>query len=240
MWDVEYTDTFGSWWHELTADEQERVTAAVELLEHSGPALGRPLVDTLKGSRHPNVKELRPHGGHMRVLFAFDSRRIGDPAHGRRQEPPLEQLVRRRDPSRQHPLRRTPPSTLRRRSNPMTAAKTTKTRKDFDELRKQIDADPARRANVEQHKTAMLGELRRKLDLTQANLADRLDVTQENISQIERGETDIRLSTLNRYIEALGGRLEVRAAFPGQTISLSVGKSGTMRRKQNQAAHPAA
>jgi hypothetical protein len=33
-------------------------------------------------------------------------------------------------------------------------------RAEFDELRKQIDADPARRANVEEHKTAMLGELR--------------------------------------------------------------------------------
>jgi hypothetical protein len=76
VWEVEYTDTFGSWWDELTEDEQERVTAAVELLEQGGPALGRPLVDTLKGSRHPNMKELRPHGGHMRVLFAFDPRRM--------------------------------------------------------------------------------------------------------------------------------------------------------------------
>jgi hypothetical protein len=76
VWEVEYTDTFGSWWDELTAEEQERVTAAVELLEQGGPALGRPLVDTLKGSRHPNMKELRPHGGHMRVLFAFDPRRM--------------------------------------------------------------------------------------------------------------------------------------------------------------------
>ncbi len=76
MWEVQYTDTFGSWWGELTEDEQERVTAAVELLEQGGPALGRPLVDTLKGSRHPNMKELRPRGGHIRVLFAFDPRRM--------------------------------------------------------------------------------------------------------------------------------------------------------------------
>jgi len=75
VWEVEYTDTFGAWWDRLSPEQQERVTAAVELLEQSGPALGRPLVDTLKGSRHPNMKELRPHGGHMRVLFAFDPRR---------------------------------------------------------------------------------------------------------------------------------------------------------------------
>jgi hypothetical protein len=76
VWEVEYTDTFGAWWDELTEDEQDRITSAVELLEQSGPALGRPLVDTLKGSRHPNMKELRPRGGHMRVLFAFDPRRM--------------------------------------------------------------------------------------------------------------------------------------------------------------------
>jgi transcriptional regulator with XRE-family HTH domain len=116
----------------------------------------------------------------------------------------------------------------------MTPTKITKSRKGFDELRKQIDADPARRAKVEEHKAAMLSELRRKLDLTQAALADRLDVTQENVSQIERGEADVRLSTLSRYIEALGGRLEVNAAFPEETVALKMGRSGTMRRKQTQ------
>ncbi len=116
----------------------------------------------------------------------------------------------------------------------MTPAKATKSRKGFDELRKQIDADPARRANVEKHKAAMLGELRRKLDLTQAVVADRLDVTQENISQIERGEADVRLSTLSRYVEALGGRLEVRAAFPEETIALSLSKTAAVRRRRTR------
>lgn len=118
----------------------------------------------------------------------------------------------------------------------MTTAKTTKSRKGFDELRKQIDADPARRANVEEHKTAMLSELRRKFDLTQAIVADRLDVTQENISQIERGEADVRLSTLSRYVEALGGHLEVRAAFPEETVALSVSKTATVRRRRTRPA----
>ena len=75
MWEVEYTDEFGLWWTDLEDDEQERLTAAVELLEEFGPALGRPTVDTLEQSRHPNMKELRPRGGFLRVLFAFDPRR---------------------------------------------------------------------------------------------------------------------------------------------------------------------
>jgi transcriptional regulator with XRE-family HTH domain len=116
----------------------------------------------------------------------------------------------------------------------MTPTKTAKNRKSFDELRKQIDADPARRANVEEHKTAMLGELRRRLDLTQAIVADRLEVTQENVSQIERGEADVRLSTLSRYVEALGGRLEVRAAFPRETVALSVSKTASLRRRRTR------
>lgn len=116
----------------------------------------------------------------------------------------------------------------------MTTIKTTKSRKGFDELRKQIDADPARRANVEAHKTVMLSELRRKLDLTQAIVADRLDVTQENISQIERGEANVRLSTLHRYVEALGGHLEVLAAFPEETITLSVGTAARTRRRRTR------
>jgi hypothetical protein len=44
--------------------------ARIELLEERGPALGRPVVDTIEGSRHPNMKELR--AGTMRALFAFD------------------------------------------------------------------------------------------------------------------------------------------------------------------------
>ncbi|MGA2163610.1 MAG: helix-turn-helix transcriptional regulator [Solirubrobacteraceae bacterium] len=122
----------------------------------------------------------------------------------------------------------------------MTSTKTTNKRKGFDELRKQIDADPARRARVEEHKATMLGELRRKLDLTQAIVADRLDVSQENVSQIERGEADVRLSTLSRYIEALGGHLEVRAAFPQETVALSLGDAATIRRRRTRSASPAA
>jgi hypothetical protein len=75
-WEIEYTDEFERWWHQLSEDDQERVQAAMEILEVAGPALGRPLVDTLKGSRPSNLKELRPRGGHLRVLFAFDPRRV--------------------------------------------------------------------------------------------------------------------------------------------------------------------
>ncbi len=116
----------------------------------------------------------------------------------------------------------------------MSSTKPTRKPKRFDELRKPIQGDPIRSARVEEHKAAMLGELRRKLDLTQAVVADRLDVTQENVSQIERGEADVRLSTLSRYVEALGGHLEVRAAFPGETVALSLSRKATVQRRRRR------
>jgi hypothetical protein len=76
MWQVEFTDEFEAWWNELEEEEQEAIVAAVEFLEEKGPALGRPFVDTIKTSRHANMKELIPMGGNMRVLFAFDPRRM--------------------------------------------------------------------------------------------------------------------------------------------------------------------
>ncbi len=74
-WGVEGTNEFVAWYDSLTGDESERVDAAVEILMEGGPAEGRPLVDTVRGSRHANMKELRPRGGYLRILFAFDPRR---------------------------------------------------------------------------------------------------------------------------------------------------------------------
>ncbi len=71
-WQVEFTDQFEEWWDHLTEDEQEAIVAAEEFLEEHGPALARPFVDTVKQSRHKNMKELRPMGGNIRILFAFD------------------------------------------------------------------------------------------------------------------------------------------------------------------------
>jgi hypothetical protein len=76
-WDVEYTDYFQDWWNALSAEEQVDVDAKVRLLQQFGPSLGRPHADTVRESRHMNMKELRvQHAGRpYRVLFAFDPRR---------------------------------------------------------------------------------------------------------------------------------------------------------------------
>ena len=76
--EVEYTKTFEIWWEFLTESEQVSVASAVLVLQQRGPALGRPQVDTLKGAKFTNLKELRiQHSGlPLRILFAFDPRRV--------------------------------------------------------------------------------------------------------------------------------------------------------------------
>ena len=64
-----------------------------------------------------------------------------------------------------------------------------------------------------------LSELRSRRGFSQSAVAEALAVTQPNVSRIEQ-EDDVYLSTLARYVEALGGCLEVRAVFPEETIVL--------------------
>lgn len=61
----------------LHEDVRDELLAHALLLEKFGPQLGRPSVDTLKGSKHANMKELRfkANNGVWRVAFAFDTRR---------------------------------------------------------------------------------------------------------------------------------------------------------------------
>ncbi|MCT1908180.1 type II toxin-antitoxin system RelE/ParE family toxin [Brachybacterium paraconglomeratum] len=74
MWQVDIA-AIADWLRALDDDSREQVVAAVELLEEHGPHLGRPLVDTVSGSRHRRMKELRPGSSgssELRILFAFD------------------------------------------------------------------------------------------------------------------------------------------------------------------------
>jgi transcriptional regulator with XRE-family HTH domain len=99
-------------------------------------------------------------------------------------------------------------------------------KRSFRELRAAIDADPRRRARVEEYKRGALAalalsELRETRALRQTDVAEALGVSQANVSRFER-EEDVYLSTLRRYVSALGGALEVNAVFPDQTVSLQM------------------
>lgn len=69
----EFFEEFGAWSEAV----QDAVLSALGKLRVFGPFLGRPSVDTLKGSDYPNMKELRvdADGGVWRIAFAFDPKR---------------------------------------------------------------------------------------------------------------------------------------------------------------------
>lgn len=79
MWLVKTTEIFDEWFADLGTDGQVEVIATVELLKRLGPHLGRPHADTLNGSRHANMKELRASTADkvLRIAFAFDPERSG-------------------------------------------------------------------------------------------------------------------------------------------------------------------
>lgn len=76
-WVVEIADEFGREFSALHQDVQTEILALSKVLQQFGPELGRPRVDTLKGSSHSNMKELRfsAADGEWRVAFAFDPKR---------------------------------------------------------------------------------------------------------------------------------------------------------------------
>ena len=77
-WEVEFHPDCETWANDLSQPDKEALLAAIRILRGEGPTLGRPLVDTIVGSRHPNMKELRPGStgrSEIRVLFAFDAER---------------------------------------------------------------------------------------------------------------------------------------------------------------------
>lgn len=89
---------------------------------------------------------------------------------------------------------------------------------------------PPRRDRVDAHKqrliaetrTWRLRELREQFDLTQVELAAALDVSQNRVSTIERGDIDkSQVDTLRRYVEALGGTLRLEVQIGDETFQIA-------------------
>ncbi len=95
--------------------------------------------------------------------------------------------------------------------------------RNFKELQAKIS--PERRARTEERvklaiKEMALDELRQARQLTQARLADTLGVDQGSISKLER-RTDMYVSTLRSYVEAMGGSLQIKAVFPEGEVRIT-------------------
>jgi hypothetical protein len=104
MWPVATTGVFDEWCAALGHDAQAEIIAKVELLKLLGPKLGRPHADTLSGSKHANMKELRAATASqmLRIAFAFDTQRVGillvaDDKRGVSQRRFYKQLIEKAD-----------------------------------------------------------------------------------------------------------------------------------------------
>lgn len=86
---------------------------------------------------------------------------------------------------------------------------------------KLAELSPEDRASVMAHAGELIAEeltlrqLREGLNLTQSTIAERLEIGQNSVSRMEN-RVDIKISTLQSYIEALGGQLKISASFPDQ------------------------
>jgi hypothetical protein len=77
IWEIVFHREFEEWFFAEDIEVQKSLAMVLDILEEQGAALGRPYVDTIKGSMFTNMKELRvQHAGNpYRILFAFDPQR---------------------------------------------------------------------------------------------------------------------------------------------------------------------
>jgi DNA-binding transcriptional regulator YiaG len=95
--------------------------------------------------------------------------------------------------------------------------------RNFEEL--QAKMPPEARARSEAMAREMLAnmaldQLRAARELTQEHLAALLGIKQASVSKMER-RTDMYIGTLSRFIEAMGGQLEIRACFPDGSVRIT-------------------
>ncbi len=97
--------------------------------------------------------------------------------------------------------------------------------KNFKELRAKLSPGARAASEAESKRLSQeemtLHELRRARELTQTKLAHELQIGQGDVSKLER-RTDMYVSTLAGYLEAVGAHLEIRAVFPdGRTVRIT-------------------
>lgn len=96
--------------------------------------------------------------------------------------------------------------------------------KEFSALKKKALEDPSAKRAYQRKKKELLeavrlGELRQAREVTQNRLAESMNTTQSSISRMEK-QTDLYISTLRSYVEAMGGKLEIAAVFPDSKVRI--------------------
>ena len=94
--------------------------------------------------------------------------------------------------------------------------------KSFNQLKNKMTAQAQEAIELKKNshmKDLLLGDIREELNFTQEEMATKLNTKQANISRTERRK-DLKLSTLKRYIQAMGGELDIIAKFPTTEVHL--------------------
>ena len=225
-WNIYLTSEVAAWLDGLQAAHSTtagRVDDAIYALSRSGPALGRPLVDAHVGSKIRNLRELRPGSSgtsEVRILFALDPSRsailliAGDQA-GRWSRWYWEALPRA---EHLHDLY------LKERAGGAGGAISSCQQWDravyVERTGGVAAAEQRRQAILARQSGHRLAGERRNHGLAQARLAEAMGVTPALVSQVERGEA-ATIEVIARYIEALGGRLDLIATFGDHTVTIS-------------------
>lgn len=105
--------------------------------------------------------------------------------------------------------------------------------RNWDEITQERKVDPEYEARMAEARTELaaetevyfrsLADVRRARDMTQEELAETLGIKQTSVSKVERAHerhADLYLSTLRRFIEAMGGQLRMTAVFPDTEVPI--------------------
>ena len=218
-WVVQFHDAFEPEFDDLPDEVQDELLAHAKLLELFGPQLGRSRIDTLKGSRHANMKELRfvAADGVWRVAFAFDPKRravllVAGDKSGQGERRFYAEMIRKAD--RRFDGRLAQLNAGREKAEREVEMATT--------LKDKMAAlSPERRQKVEARAAELAAEelslrdLRHAHRLTQEDVGESLGIGQEGVSRLEK-RSDLLISTLRGYVEAMGGHLQLIAEFPNR------------------------
>jgi DNA-binding XRE family transcriptional regulator len=217
MWTVITTDLFNEWLEQQDESTQEKVLAALVVLQQQGPSLGRPLVDTVYDSKFTNMKELhvQHRGKPQRAFFAFDPFRqaivlcIGNKVGKKRFYKEMLDIAEQHTNFISQPLE----------INPMA--------KTLQELL--ANRSPESQTRIQQQMAdellleIQLHLIREELEISQKELAATLGIKQPSLSAIENRGNDLKISTMKKYVEAMGGKLRIDVELPtGKYIGFNV------------------
>ena len=112
----------------------------------------------------------------------------------------------------------------------LTSAKDLRRRRPPNRRRLPKSERRRRRCRRRRRRHIALNELRERRGITQEQVAAQLETSRPNVSRIER-EDDVRMTTLQRYVVALGGELELVVRFPdGERLTILGGPERPARR----------